>query len=317
MIRRLLAPSLLVSLMALSGCMHQNESVSAHTFGTIRSLAFDPHTTLLASGGDDGRVVVWDLRNHKVAREFLPQGRALAWGQGLVTVDAHGNKKPAEPGSTDLLRVQLVGFVRDGTQLVSVSDQIVVYELASGAELARLPYGRTSGGAPHAGPALSADGAWLVTVREPPTPADAWQMELWDLRELRRARLVELPARPHCLAIDGTGKRIAVGLDQDVVLWEIERDPAQHALARERANVRQLLFSPDGHLLACVNDNWEVTAWETSTWRERFTGEPAEVASRFSRRWHSRRTASCWLPVSAGRSSYSTQMTVRWSREQS
>ena len=161
----------------------------------VRSLAFSPDARLLASGGADGTVALWDVSGRRLLRPavaahreavyalaFSPDGQTLASSAvGTADYDANvrlwsvatgGQLLPALGGHDGPVRA--LAFNRDGTMLAAgESERVVLWQVDR-----RQRVGQPLTG--HVGPiealAFSPDGRWLASGGHDD------RVLLWDLR---------------------------------------------------------------------------------------------------------------------------------------
>ena len=118
--------------------------------GTIYSLAFSPDSSVLASGGSDSKVILWNVENHQPIRSpltsqsgfiysiaFSPDGKILASGGYKNSVqlwDVENIDNPSPIGGPlidNTLTISSLAFSRDSSFLVSGSanNSVILWDL--------------------------------------------------------------------------------------------------------------------------------------------------------------------------------------------
>jgi WD40 repeat protein len=229
-------------------------------------VAFNPQGTILAA--EDGRsVVLWDvvhrsrlgepLRAHTDSVEalaFSPDGKTIATGSWdktviLWNVRQHRPRGPPLVGHTSFLHA--VAFSPDGRTLASggSDNRIILWDVATHRRLAtRRERDQV------ASLAFSPDGKELAAGLADGTIA---------LRAAATGRLLARLEGGHGwvehLAFSPDGKLLA-SASSDVVVSDIEREPARGALVSR--NARGVSFSPDGKLLSFGTEDGSVVLWD-------------------------------------------------------
>ena len=196
--------------------------VQAHE-GAVTGLAFSPDAHSLASAGQDGQVVVWNLTIGEQAAAFdlssygalsglaySPDGQKLAAaaedallldvdsGAILATLDAHS-------------RVAGLAFSPDGSVVVTFSEDgtVEMWQAADGAQLASLELLAS----PPGGAAFSPDLCVVAYGVEP-----AGSIEWWDMIDSRTMQVYEQQEVVTALAFSLDGRLLAVGSENGTAL---------------------------------------------------------------------------------------------------
>jgi WD40 repeat protein/beta-lactamase regulating signal transducer with metallopeptidase domain len=217
--------------------------------GSVTCAAFNPDGTLLATGGVDKTIVIWDVAKYR-----------KQWGPP---------DKKVLKGHTNQLRN--VRFSPDGTILASSGeDGLVIFWNPKTGERIRTIEAHTM---PAYGLAFSPDGKYIVSTAGNHKVKDApGEVKMWKVAD--GAFVCEFGKhRTHVwnAAFSPDGKVLALaGGGGSINIFDVEKRTEIKAIPQP-VGIRAIAFSPDGKYLATgpsVAQDTVVRLWDTKTWTE-------------------------------------------------
>jgi WD40 repeat protein len=241
----------------------------------VTSVAYSPDGKLLASGGNDRTVRLWEVPTGKEVQRleghgdrvgsvvFAPDGKSLASASNDGTVRiwdvATGNELKMLMAGKNFIRA--IAFSPDGKWLASAHDRRVkLWETSTWSkrgELAGHDRDRSV-----LSIAFSPDGKTLASASEDRTA------RVWDLAsgtELRQ--LGRFQDDPASVAFAPDGKTLALGFRSGLI-QTFEPESGKELLKISGKGAVALSFSPDGKTLAAIGEGPWLVLWDPTSGRE-------------------------------------------------
>lgn len=252
----------------------------------VRTVVFSPDGKLIASGGYDSRLRLWDantghhiatLRGGGSAVAFSPDGELLAnayGGDGIIGTiglwDVHtGELRHVFRGHHNPLTC--LAFSPNGKTLVSASrdSEIILWDIPT---LQRRLSLTTQHTAAISSVAFFPDGELLASGSFDQT------LRLWDPHTGKRKAMLQYPDEVTSVAFPPDGRTLAVAwgewTNNQIQLLDTATLQPQKTLVGHTEDITDLSFSPDGRTLASASCDGTILLWRTGT-----NSVPADVNS--------------------------------------
>ena len=191
------------------------------------AVTFDPTGTLLASADSGGTVVVQKAHGGPV--------RSFTAGSGIVALS----------------------WAQDGHLLVAGKNGSLQLRTGDGAQVSRV----FSHGGPITAAALRADGATVASADADGT------VRLWRTSSATELLTLHAGAPVGAVALDPTGRLVAVGAGDDVLVFSATTGSKVETLTGHTDTVTGVAFSPDGLELASSSRDHDARLWLTDGFR--------------------------------------------------
>ena len=205
--------------------------LEGHDGRPVNSVSFSPDGRMLASGGGDLTVRLWDVRT----------------GREMQTLTGHRNW------------INSVSFSPDGRMLASASsdDTIRLWDVGTGREMQKFTghtHWRIRASFGPDGQTLASSGGGDLTVR------------VWDVGTGQHQVLTGHTDWVYSVAFSPDGRTLVTGDAQGVIhLWDVLTCQRLQTLTRHTEGVFGVSFSPDGLMLASASGDRAIRLWDIET----------------------------------------------------
>jgi WD40 repeat protein/serine/threonine protein kinase len=263
-------------LMSLQTAPHLKAFLHGHS-DAVRSVAFSPDGTLLASASRDNSILLWDVTTRRTQLPaltghtgfvncvtFSPDGKWLASASADNTIrlwDITTGEPVGTPFNAHTDAVWSVAFSPDGKYLASTSADMSVrlWDTASHKVIGQPMNGHQD---IVYSVAFNPDGKILATGSADNT------VRLWDVATQQP---IGEPFEGHTnwvssVAFSPDGQfLVSTGADQTIFFWDVASGNPQVVLPTDHTNwIRQVSFSPDGQILASASMDGTIQLWDVA-----------------------------------------------------
>jgi len=243
----------------------------------VTAFAFSYDGKLLASGGYEGPIVIWDTRAQRQIRTlrgtvypelllFAPRNQLIELGGGFLTFWdlARGSQSTPTGNGKFMSPITSAALTRDG-RLLAYGDQqhkITLWDLSSRKVIASWTAHDDEVGAL----SFSHDGKILASGSGSTQNPKDCSIKLWNVADgTLLVKVGELTTRVSSITFSPNGKFIASGSDKGVTVWSSKGGSIRSLTANY---VSSVAISDDGAFLAAAEKNLAARVWDLSTGQE-------------------------------------------------
>jgi dipeptidyl aminopeptidase/acylaminoacyl peptidase len=249
----------------------------------VRSLAFSPDGTKLASSARDYKTFLWDLatgRHEEIERSgsftvaFSPDGKVVATGRrwnatlwDTTTRQARELPIRYSHGVDGWGPCWDLAYTPDGKRLAAVSGVVRLYDAAT---LEEIPLPQDKARLATNCLAFTRDGSTLATGHGLAGSGMVKKLvRLWDARTWQvEKELTGSTAVIDAVSFSPDGRFLAAAAGTTLFVWEVASGGVvvQHVIGKQ--HFQDVAFSPDGRLLAFARNDASIRFWDTGSWSE-------------------------------------------------
>lgn len=244
----------------------------------ITSLAFNPDGSMLASGGFDDEVKLWDVDSGKLLRGMGEKGSTTGrvWsvafdrrGVSLVYAAHSANLQQWKVRTGRRMRKFEGHGQKDSVKCLAFHPQDPLF--ASGSFDATIKLWNPENGKSLG--TLEGHEDWVMSVAFDPSgemlasAGDDGTVKLWNTRQRKLLHTLEIGGRVYSVAFDPRSEVLASGAsDTKIWLWDPQSGKLLRTLEGHTGQISNVAFSPDGHLLASKSHDQTIRLWSCETW---------------------------------------------------
>ena len=206
----------------------------------LNSIAFSPTDDILISTGDSPLIMAWSAKP-------MPMPGVLTGHPSFVS------RTTWSPDG----RVLGVGCFNRFVRLWDVETQTSLLDID----------GNEGHGWPNSSDffAFSPDGQRLAVIVPPEENTQAHEVHIWDIQRRERVDRLKHDSIIESLAYSPDGRRLAVGCDGTVHLWDVATEPMVDKKLQVQGRALCLAISPDSKVLACEDYGVGIKLWKVET----------------------------------------------------